>query len=250
MSALRAMIKDPIALAEKWLAHEHRGEKSPVSDGAISWVEVNASLTTEQLESALRVVYGDGYVLGADIAKDLLTGKVLTNWDTWTAGNRAASALLKEPDGLRKLLANRGVVINSVKDTTYKRLGSVLADTVGQGFTARQTARAIEDELTDPSRAMMIALTETRAAVSTASMDFYREAGVEQVEWLIAESEALCDLCSENADASPIDFNTDFPSGDTQPPAHPNCRCAISPVVSTEFTGDFADFLGGDGEEE
>ena len=234
MSALRAMIKDPEALAEKWLSHSQLSSKSPASDSAASWLQINATMNMEPFESALRIVYGDGYVLGEDIAQELLTGDIGVDWSTWTAGNRAASALLEEPDGLRNLLINQGITINSVKDTTYGRLGSVLANTVGEGLSAKQTARAIVGELTNPSRALMIALTETRRAVSVASMDSYRQAGVEKVEWLIAASENLCDKCSSNASAGPIPFNTAFPSGATEPPAHPNCRCAISPVLDFE----------------
>jgi SPP1 gp7 family putative phage head morphogenesis protein len=234
MSALRAMIKDPDALAEKWLAHSQLSSKSPASDSAASWLRVNASMNMQPLESALRITYGDGYVLGQDIAEELLTGDIGIDWSTWTAGNRAAATLLEEPRGLRNLLASQSITINSVKDTTYDRLGFILADTVGQGFTTKQTARAIIGELTNPSRALMIAVTETRRAVSAASMDSYQEAGVEKVEWLIAASETLCEKCSSNASAGPIPLNSEFPSGNTAPPAHPHCRCAISPVLDFE----------------
>ena len=65
-------------------------------------------------------------------------------------------------------------------------------------------------------------------AVSVASRDLYEESNVEQVEWLVAEG---CDICQENADASPIGIDETFPSGDSEPPAHPNCMCALAPYI-------------------
>jgi len=51
---------------------------------------------------------------------------------------------------------------------------------------------------------------------------------VEQVEWLVAVG---CEDCQDNADASPISIDDTFPSGDSEPPAHPNCMCSLAPYV-------------------
>ena len=64
------------------------------------------------------------------------------------------------------------------------------------------------------------------------------DSGVELVEWLVADP---CDDCQENADASPIGIDEVFPSGDTEPPAHPNCVCDLAPyVVDTRDIGEDA----------
>lgn len=36
-----------------------------------------------------------------------------------------------------------------------------------------------------------------------------------------------CEVCQENADAGWIDMEEQFPSGDDEPPAHPNCGCEL-----------------------
>lgn len=36
-----------------------------------------------------------------------------------------------------------------------------------------------------------------------------------------------CETCQENADAGWIDMDEQFPSGDDEPPAHPNCDCEL-----------------------
>ena len=75
-------------------------------------------------------------------------------------------------------------------------------------------------------------------ATAVASRELYQDSGVELVEWLVAEP---CDICQENADVSPIRIDETFPSGDTEPPAHPNCVCDIAPyVVDTRNIGEDA----------
>ena len=65
-------------------------------------------------------------------------------------------------------------------------------------------------------------------AVSVATVEAYKDFGVEQYEWLSLDP---CEVCSENSDAGPIAMGEEFPSGDTEPPAHPNCRCTVLPVI-------------------
>lgn len=36
-----------------------------------------------------------------------------------------------------------------------------------------------------------------------------------------------CEDCEDNADEGWIDADDEFPSGDDEPPAHPNCKCAL-----------------------
>ena len=92
--------------------------------------------------------------------------------------------------------------------------------------------------LTRDQKNELIAQTEMSRAVAVASRELYEESGVELVEWLVADP---CDLCQENADVSPIRIDETFPSGDTEPPAHPNCVCDIAPyVVDTRNIGEDA----------
>jgi hypothetical protein len=54
--------------------------------------------------------------------------------------------------------------------------------------------------------------------------------------WLILAE--ACDVCVSNEEAGVISLHAPFPSGDDAPPAHPNCRCVIVPVVGDEQSGD------------
>jgi hypothetical protein len=50
------------------------------------------------------------------------------------------------------------------------------------------------------------------------------------VEWVTAEDGRVCEFCDANEAAGPQFPGQTFPSGATQPPQHPRCRCAILPV--------------------
>ena len=82
-------------------------------------------------------------------------------------------------------------------------------------------------------RAELIAGTEIARANSVGALEGYkavRESGVAvKKEWLLGENP--CEICQANAEEGPIDLDDEFSSGDPAPPAHPNCECAVSPVV-------------------
>lgn len=222
------------AITKSWLeTHPTGGSVSPqlARDWALAQVQVNK----KPIELALSRIYADGYVLGEKVAKARLLGLMVNksvgasvvDWSNWVPGQTSAAALLKPKGGLRSLLATRKITItDDVVHTKLDRIGTALATSLEKGMSPYQTAQMIDAIINDPQHAMVIARTEMSRAVSIATRDRYETAGVEQVEWLVAEG---CDDCQENADASPIGIDETFPTGDSEPPAHPNCECAIAP---------------------
>ena len=250
---LRASI-DAERVANDWI-NTHNGVGTPPATARL-WARTHVFSDTKALANALNVIHIDAYLLGTDIGMSGIararTNKAPTlkelqraigiNWDTWKPGNRAASIVINPPRGLSSLLDTVGVTVNGLNNTTLDRIGTILAAGLKEGVTpsdmAKQMQWEIDDLLDDPERALMIAQTETSRAVSIASRELYEESGVELVEWLVADP---CDLCQENADVSPIGIGDTFPSGDTEPPAHPNCVCDIAPyVVDTRNIGNDA----------
>lgn len=214
---------------------------------AREWARVNVIVRSSALIDILQTIYATGYVLGEDsasahyanasLAKDAapfdFAAALGINWDNWKPGNRPAAALVRGKGRLRQLLNRSHTTIKEVSDTTLNRIGTILADGLKVGAAgdtvAREFIRAgIKDLVSDPRRAVAIANTEMARAMSVASVETYASLDVQQVEWVGMEP---CDICQENEDAGPIDIDTEFPSGDTEPPAHPNCRCTIAPVV-------------------
>jgi hypothetical protein len=243
---------------EDWASAQPNAE-SMTTEQARQWARTNVRLDSEPLMTAFRTLYLESYLLGEDIAmnsiakakinkaptKQQLQRAVGINWDNWKAGNRAASLLVSKPRGLSTLLDSRGVTIQGINRTTLDRIGTRLANALAQGLPPSEVD--LSDFFDDSERALAIAQTEMSRAVATASRQLYEESGVELVEWIVADP---CDLCQENADVSPIRIDDTFPSGDTEPPAHPNCVCDISPyVVDTRDIGEDALSYILDGEE-
>ena len=217
---------------------------------ARSWTATNVRTNNDALSAALRRIYLEGFALGEDVAMNAISKAKINkaptleqlrratniNWATWRAGNKPAALLVRKPRGLSNLLDNRGITIQGINQTTLDRLGTILARALEKGWSPSEIKDEVGDLIdADSERALTIAQTETSRAVTTASRQLYEESGVELVEWIVADP---CDLCQENADVSPIRIDETFPSGDTEPPAHPNCVCDISPyVVDTQGIG-------------
>lgn len=236
---IRNAFKDSLdadSIVQSWNeTHVHGAKITPQL--ARDWANVNIHFKNKPLEDALRFLYADGYVLGNTAGRYMLekfisnkaaVADVYTvNWDTWKPGNQAASALLEPKESLKTLLDNRSIIVKGISDTKLNTIGSILSQSLNDGLTVNETAKLLSSVIEDPDRAALIAQTEMSRAVSVASRELYQDSGVTQVDWLVAEG---CSDCQDNADASPIDIGTEFPSGDTEPPAHPNCMCSLAPA--------------------
>ena len=235
-------------IARAWAeTHPAGGSISPQM--ARDWAHVHITASTKPMQNALARIYAEGYTLGNTAAKQSLArlqglNKAdntapqvgIVDWSTWKPGNQAAGALVKPRGGLESLLATRKVTIaDEVVYTKLDRIGTALGKALDKGFTVQKTAQMIDAVINDPQHALVIAQTEMSRAVNIATRDRYETAGVEQVEWLVAEG---CDDCKENADASPINIGDTFPSGDSEPPAHPNCMCTLAAYFDTTTAQD------------
>jgi len=228
---------DSDAIAEAW-TQTHLGTTTTTPQMARDWAHIHITIDKKKLADILPKLYADGYVIGENAGAYMLSNLTrnkavsagVVDWDTWKPGNQAASALLKPKGGLQNLLDSRNVTIDGISNTKLDRIGTVLSKALEQGLTPKDIAPMIDQVVDDPQSALSIAQTEMSRAVSVASRDLYENSGVEQVEWLVAEG---CDDCQDNADASPIEIDDTFPTGDTEPPAHPNCMCALAPYIDT-----------------
>lgn len=266
-SAIRNAVLNSVdvdAIAQAWLETHPVDDSKPTPQQARDWAQVHGHINTKPLEFAIRLIYADGYVLGSKAGIFMLghaaglekaaepawagdaRAAMVIDWNTWKPGNEAARALVNQPGSLERLMQSRMVLSNSISTTTLDRIGTVLAQSLASGTrpTARDLASQLDAAIDDPQRALVIAQTEMSRSVSVAARDLYESSGVEQVEWLVAEG---CADCQDNADASPINIDDTFPSGDSEPPAHPNCMCSLAPyVVDTGNQGVYDNTDGGD----
>lgn len=128
-------------------------------------------------------------------------------------------------------------LVTGIDENTRSMLADIIADGLAENIGLDEIAANIEEAgAFSEDRADLIARTEVSRANSDAALDAYTaardEAGVNvQKEWLLGANP--CPICEENNEAGAIDLDDEFPSGDDAPPAHPNCECALSPVVDS-----------------
>lgn len=122
--------------------------------------------------------------------------------------------------------------LEGVTEVMDAQMSAALARAMVEGKGAMDTARALMDRVDAIGivRAKTIARTEMTAAYAEATLNSYEEAGVEGVE-VEAEVATAGDeqVCPECEDLEGKVFEISEARGLL--PVHPNCRCALLPVV-------------------
>lgn len=128
-----------------------------------------------------------------------------------------------------------------------------LSEGLGAGENPREMARRLNEKLEGITRSRLqtLARTEVINSHTAATLDRYERAGVDTVqhgEWASADDDKVCPICSaldgreysidemrsgtftfEPESDDPDHLAGDYP---IRPPAHPNCRCTIKPVIT------------------
>jgi SPP1 gp7 family putative phage head morphogenesis protein len=192
-------------------------------------------------EHALDDLYVDGYARGRRDGAGLVDSLTKDegdeiDWSEWAPGDvQAAKALLSginDATVLQDLLDQAGLTIKSIALNRMGDLAKALADNISTGSTNAALATVLSGILDDPSRADMVANTETTRVLVAGQYDSYRTMGVEWVSFLSAEDARVEELCNENEAEGAIAIWDDFTNG--APPVHPNCRCTIVPATGPE----------------
>jgi SPP1 gp7 family putative phage head morphogenesis protein len=214
-------------LAERWLSVRKAADPSD----AQLWLGAQAIPVGQAIGSTLRNIHTEGYIVGQRSAV-AMTANLDVSWDNWTPGDPAAAeALIGDDMGLQRLLNEAGVTINSIAQNRLDDLAQALADGLDSGDSVDEIAAALTGVLDDASWAYMVALTETTRAVSYATQQTYLANGIQLNNWITALDQRVCLACDQNEAYGDVPVGQDFPSGQSMPPAHPACRCALSPVL-------------------
>lgn len=120
---------------------------------------------------------------------------------------------------------------DSVTETTNRAIRNQLAQGFANFESVPQLAKRVRSVYADADkyRAEVIVRTEANRAYSAASVEAYRQMGVESKFWIISGSEYAVypEICAVNAERGTIAMADSFEdsSGDPidGPPAHPNC---------------------------
>jgi SPP1 gp7 family putative phage head morphogenesis protein len=197
-----------LALAESWAAYQH----GPAAQAtAKQWLQGRGS--AQQIRTAL--------------------WSVLANlWSqAFAAGLRTAAAGGLAVAVLAELLNQDAVssMANEWLDEVAGTYTGLLADAIAEGGTADELSERISSVLADEAHARMIVVTETTRAANAGRSAGYQAVNVERVQW-VTHSADPCPSCIANEKQGPVLLGHPFQSGDTAPPAHPNCQCTLEPV--------------------
>jgi SPP1 gp7 family putative phage head morphogenesis protein len=204
---------------------------------ARSWIILNVYLNDEPLRQTVMRAWAEAYVLGQAAADEWIkktkeankADDIEVNWDNWKPGDKATALLLNPTKGFEAYLqsVNADSYFKKFNKETIVNLGTALSDSIATGLDAESAAVMIGRHVASPSRALTIAITEQNRAMSFGSIQRYKEAGLQKMEWAVSDP---CDICAKN-DGQVIQIGQTFASGDQQPPAHPHCRCVLLPVI-------------------
>jgi SPP1 gp7 family putative phage head morphogenesis protein len=239
---IRAALRELADYKKLYLQYQ---ETMPESSGnlardrtrARAWAIMNVTqFRTEALASSLWRMWAEAYILGTVAAGEWLRitrelnkadDDVTVDWDNWKPGDRAAALMLQRPKAFQEILNSTNITIRGLTQTSITDIGNSLAEAIELGLDASSAALLIGRNVASPARALTIAITEQNRVISAATMARYKEAGLEKQEWAVSDP---CNICAKN-DGAVVPIGTSFPSGDTQPPAHPHCRCVLLPVI-------------------
>jgi SPP1 gp7 family putative phage head morphogenesis protein len=236
LAALRQTF-DAKAVYEQYLTTQPNKSNNPAQDRARAraWAIMNVQPNMQAMNTVMQRVLAEGYVTGEAFADEQLrlarelkkADDTYVDWSNWQPGDRAAALLLRPPKAFQQLLQSQGIALKDMSETTTRDIGNAIADAVDLGMSAERSAKNIMRHVANPARALSIAITEQNRAISYATVNRYKEAGLEKMEW---EVSSPCDKCARNRNAV-VPIGAPFPTGATQPPQHPHCRCVLLPVI-------------------
>jgi hypothetical protein len=128
----------------------------------------------------------------------------------------------------------------SISEEMRNGLRNTVSDGLEEGLSSQALAGEIRDGYAfSKERATTIARTELAFAHTNGNIAGWDASGVvEGKESILGSEHDMDDDCNDNADAGVLKLDEDFPSGDIGPPYHPNCVCALLPVVMDEQPAD------------
>lgn len=119
--------------------------------------------------------------------------------------------------------------VRRVSDTTREEIRGIVGRMSSEGISYEQAALEIAQlaGINSQTRALTIAVTESARAFTQGSLLAWRESNeVEYIEW--SAEPTACPICRA-VNGTTVQLDRTF--GGILPPAHPNCRCALLPVL-------------------
>jgi SPP1 gp7 family putative phage head morphogenesis protein len=179
------------------------------------WALAGAAFGQEQIE---RNVFGTAKQLSDGLSVD------------WALANEAAARWSSQ---------YTFELVSGIEETTRRRLQQEISGFADSGETFQQFSRRMAaGDIFSPVRSEMIAVTEVTRAFAQGNIAAWRESGVTQgKEWNTANDELVCPICGP-LDGEEVGLDEKFPGNLEGPPAHPRCRCWVTPVAIGDTASD------------
>jgi len=124
-----------------------------------------------------------------------------------------------------------GELVTNVNDTTKDRVRVAVQNWVDAGGDMPALVSKMNDIFDAPWRAKMVAVTEVTRAFAYAKEKAWSDSRViKKKRWQTAADDLVCPICGPLQGVTRT-LGKAFPGGIENPPAHPNCRCWLTPVV-------------------
>lgn len=122
------------------------------------------------------------------------------------------------------------VLLAQLFQTSEASIRTAIGEWITNGLPLRQLVQTLERTVFSSQRAEMIAVTEVTRAFAEGNRAAWRQSGViTRMRWETAADELVCPTCAPLQNQL-ADLTAEFDGG-LFPPAHPRCRCWITPVV-------------------
>lgn len=221
----KAIIKDEKMFA-KFMRELLRDQKDRALDAMNDFDEDNLDLLNWQMEDQIfkniaEPVYIEIYKSRGQRADDIVSSKL---------GKSKVFEINEEVlNAIATAIFKFSFEVNSTTQEALKiAIMQGLKDGLGITELSQKVAEVFEGRLS-PFQVERIARTEVSRASHEAELLSYKQNGLKEVEWF-TEPTAEDEACIGNH-AKVVKIGNSFPSGDEQPPAHPNCICTLLPVI-------------------
>jgi len=110
-----------------------------------------------------------------------------------------------------------------IEATSRQQIRTAVATMTKEGYDTSYVVTQLE-QVFSPQRAQLVAVTEVTRLFAKGAQAAYKADGIKRVTWRSVRDPWVCSICGDHN-------NKEFDIETVEPPAHPRCRCFLSPVV-------------------
>ena len=216
---------DDVAMAVSRRVRRYLSEQYRRAADALRALE--PEMATRVLEDQLPLDFGDSI---AEIMRQFYPLLIERSWDNAVTQIGADLAFDLENPKVQETLHLLALQVRGVSDTTRDEIRGIVGRMASEGISYQTAAQEIVQlaGIHSVARARTIAVTESARAWTQGSILAWQESGeVDRMEWS-AEPDC-CPIC-RTVQGTVVPLGAPFQG--LMPPAHPNCRCALLPVLT------------------